>query len=201
MNLKTFFEMKNTPIDATCVSVGTDGLSMDRNNIMSVSYWGPEDLEPTTVYISGADADKAEQYTGVSPEKYEKEAVGILRAEEILRDHVKTDLVVSFTVNNFTRRWLSLCLPVVFGPGRHMWFDVLSYVAFCDGGNPFPAKAETPADLCRVVNQTRGVRFQDAAASRLPVPDVLDPVSELPILEQRIHHLRGLWDFCKNKEL
>jgi hypothetical protein len=200
MNLKTFFAIKNVPSDVTCVSVGTDGLSLERNNVLSVSFC-TRDGEVETVYVRGADAERVEPYTGVDPDYYQEHAVGILRAEEILRDKIDTDMVVSFTVNKFTRRWLSMAFPTIFGPGRRLWFDVLSYIRYCDEGNPFPADAEKIDDVCKMVNAVNGIKFNDAVSSRLTYPELMNPVEKLPVLEQRIHHLKDLWSYCLNKEL
>jgi hypothetical protein len=193
--------MQNAPPDnATCVSVATDGLSPDRNNIMAVSYAVPGDA-PKTVYIRGADVNGSKEYNGVSEKKYDEEAVGILRAEEILREAITTDLLVTYSVNMFTRRWLFTCLPGLFGPGRHNWLDVLSYIAYGDEGNPFPVEAEDIDAVCTAVNPVRGGSFMSAVNSRLPKPALMDPVESLPLVEQKIHHLAGLWDYCLNREL
>jgi hypothetical protein len=96
------------PEKACAVTVGTDGFSPNKHNILSVSFaHAPEgEFEHKTVYISGADAGKVVEYTEVAPAKYNAEAVGIPRALELLAPIEEAEFYVGYAVDRFTLSWL-----------------------------------------------------------------------------------------------
>jgi hypothetical protein len=203
MNLRKFLVMRNLPDEAICVTVGVDDYRLrETSNLMSVSFACPGE-EPETVYISGADAAKVEKYTGVSPSYYAERSVGHLRAVEILRDGLrgKGDLLVTYSVHNYTRPWLMRAMSEIFRPNAFLWFDALSYIQYGDEGRPFPVEAADMEQICERVNPVHGMKFAAAVASRLPHPDPYDESDNLPELEQKIEQVQKLWDYCLDREL
>jgi hypothetical protein len=114
------------PDNAVAVSVGTDGFSRTKSQIMSISYaHAPEgNLVTKTVFITGAEPAKVQEYTGITPEYYHQNAVGIARAIELLEPLESAEFFVGYTVDKFTLPWIKETdlAPLVQGKP---WLDML----------------------------------------------------------------------------
>ncbi len=111
MTLQTWFEAASiNPDKGLCLSIGTDGLDPKKNQLMSVSYKS-EKIPLQTIYVkqplSEADAEKVQEYTGVSAERYSSKAIyfneALLKLKPIL-DNV--DFIVSYSCSSFLKPWI-----------------------------------------------------------------------------------------------
>jgi len=98
------------PAKAVCVTVGTDGLSTKKDNLLAVSLYSQD--ESRTIFVQGASPDKNMEYTGISNERYRREAVlwkeALSEIEAVLQN-------ASFGVmynEAFTNRWMHHGFPL-----------------------------------------------------------------------------------------
>jgi hypothetical protein len=107
------------------VSLGTDGLKCERDNVMSVSLLSRDKAINRTIFVSGAAAEKTAMYTGVPKSRYDAEKINRLQAGTELRELTKGDwMLVSYQVGKFMRPWAWSHFPDVF-KGRTL-LDVIS---------------------------------------------------------------------------
>lgn len=179
------------PEKGLCITVGTDGLDPEKNNIMSVSLADEGGID--TIYIEGAKAANVYEYTGVHPNDYEDEAVGIERAKELLAKKVEGhEFLVTYFSMKFTKPWLDKFLPEIFGDFEYL--DVINVCKSLDQGYPIEADVLNLYDLESRLDSAfftvrGGYKFDEVFDRCVGFA----PFNNLPILEQKIHKLKGLY--------
>lgn len=179
------------PAKGLCICVGTDGLKIANNEVMSISVAGISQ-EPEIIYIKGADALSVYDYTGVHPNRYEEQAVGIGRARELLMPIInKSEFLITYTASRFTRPWLEKCIPELVQTKEYL--DMINICKSLDQGYPIGYDV---ADIYSLESRLDssffmvrdGYRFDDVChrAGALEFP-------ELPTLESRIYRLFSLY--------
>lgn len=158
MGLSEWLRLKGyDPEKGLCVTVGTDGLRVARDNIMSVSTAVPGGASET-VYIDGADCDKVSAFTGLSCLEYDERKVGIERAIELLAPAViEADFIITYCCKDFTRPWLIHNMPALFL--KVEFLDITDIIHIGDIGGSLPMNVDYVDDLReRVSGALVGVR-------------------------------------------
>jgi hypothetical protein len=127
MGLREWLKTRGySPDKGLCVTVGTDGLRVDKDHILSVSTSFPFQ-PPHTVYIDGADCSKVQHITGVDCMAYDADKVGVERAIELIADDVnEAEFIITYRCENFTKPWLQEWMPELFS--RVEFLDVVEYI-------------------------------------------------------------------------
>jgi hypothetical protein len=146
MTLATWLRTKDyDPDNALCITVGTDGLNMNRDKLMSISLARLGE-EPQTFYIDGANCNKVRQYTGVDCSHYDEHKVGLERALELIAPAVaNADFLVTYRCDEFTKPWLIANLPELFTQVEFM--DLVDIIRIEDMGHTLPLNVDYVDDL------------------------------------------------------
>lgn len=203
MNYRDWFERCGIDINTgVYVTAASDGLKIGRDKIMAVSVMGPQEHQRLgTVYIRGAAAERAKEYTGVDLKYYVDNAVGIDRARELLAPAlVDCRFLVVYTGKKYTIPWLldgGLLMLTQFP-----YLDVVDMVRHIENGRPVPADTLTIQDLqlrFSDLDHLRGGFSVDALCQRYACGydgDRDDHVvnGSRPELERKVFKLQRIWE-------
>ena len=190
------------PDHALCITVGTDGHSVAKSNIMSVSL-GRSDFGTMTYYIQGAEPAKVLKYTGVTDDMYADQAMGAARAAELIKDAVQAaPFIVSYNTKRFLRKWLEYYFPSLFVDLEYL--DVIDLVKAYDAGHELlPADEDCQDVSClaeRLASAHVGMKGKysfDAVCQR-EMPEEL--LSSDILNHAKIENLLLLWGIILNRE-
>jgi len=201
MTLEHWFSLHGIPIErALCLSVASDGFSLAKANMLSVSVWsGMLDQEPETYYVEGANPEKVEEHTGVDLEYYLESMLGVPRVEEILEAHLATaEFIVTYSAKRYTRPWLNQIFHGV--TGDLPWLDVVDLMKLAESDQFLPMHVSTIDDLSealdRAFSSVKGGYSLDAILTRV-FGEV--PFTDGRTSEDKVRNLRVLWDNLKSR--
>jgi hypothetical protein len=190
MTLFEFLTYKNIKVDKSlCVTIGTDGLKLDKCSIMSVSV-ASDKVPVTTFYIGGACPAEVEQYTGVSTEYYREKCKSLDSVIKQVNDIVDVhDTVICYN-RRFLTDWTLPCFPLIV---EKPYIDIVAYLNMLEYGETLHTEI---ADLKELDKLLRGVvvgrgkgSFQQYVDRYLGLPTVSNGI----LLEQKIADLYNLW--------
>jgi hypothetical protein len=114
MKLAEWMDWKKLRLDNVLfVSVGTDGLS-ESSSVMSVSVLDMVGSVDKTWYIDGAKPELVTKYTGVSKSYYDARKKLKSEVSKELLPIVSDKMLVSYSVEGFTRKFLVKMFPEIF---------------------------------------------------------------------------------------
>jgi len=203
MNYRDWFGKNGIDINTgICVTAASDGLKIGRDVLMAVSVLGPQEHQWLgTVYIRGANAEKAREYTGVDLKYYVDNAVGLDRAKELLAPAlVDCQFLVVYAGKKYTIPWLldaGLLMLTQFP-----YIDVVDMIRHIENGRGVPADISTVQDLqlrFSDLDHLRGGYSVDALCQRYACGydgDRDDSVvnGSRPELERKVFKLQRLWE-------
>lgn len=182
------------PETIPCLALGTDGLSVSENHLVSVSYKkGPE---TRIMYVQGADLLKIGELvdkTGVSPEYYKERALPKAEVVSQLKEALAgVPLVISYAVQKFTGPWLSEHLrEVAFPPIIPIEHLLIAHTQ----ASPWPEKKISPellkARLNSLATGTSGQSFTRLLS--MYAPEFASSFPGKPELEMRPLAVYALW--------
>jgi hypothetical protein len=201
MTLRNWLRLREyNPETAVCVSLGTDGLKVSRDHLMSISV-ASHRRTPSTVYIMGAEPENTQAYTGVFPDYYSDKCVGTQRAEELLRTVVDAgEFMVTYRPSGFTIPWLEAQAPFMLRDVPVI--DIADIFKMFDAGEVYPLNVEELGELISRLSTSlpgsnKGYSF-NALCDRFLVQEKYE---NMITLEAKIHQLWDLWLVALDKSV
>jgi len=147
------------------VVLATDGRSCGKDNPLGLGFMPVLGGEPTFIFVQGAQAAKAEPYTGVTEREYLERAVGEERFYELLREQLQgVEFFVSYWARLFIGQWFQ-SHTLLQGLSGMPLFDVVEYVKLIENNESImPTTASTWEELCQRIQapaiKGRGYGFE-----------------------------------------
>ena len=188
--LEWMHEKEIDPNNGIALSVGTDGVNVDKHDLMSISYRNNGNGE--TLYVRGAAPEKVANITGVVPEHYYEKALGKKRVDELLTDVLKNaEFLIVYS------SWSVLWLTHHFGEllRDRPYFDVIDYAKLRDLRKRIPIEVDDMHTLAtRMESSVHGIRSGYAFEKVCTTNLVRGLDRSGPSLENKVKYL---WDLYK----
>jgi len=208
MTLHTWLTARGIdPARALSVTVGTDGLSPEKHNLLAVSCTGAADVQDIgTMYIKGADPSASLgstgksliDITGVSSDTYYDNAMDVIEAQVLANTAKKDSSFLVMHTARFTRPWIQAHFPIL---ADMPCLDMVALYKCMSVGIELPS-VDTLGALQDEINRRTtyiqgGYRFEEVCARVIPAFDGDLPNSYMgvgsPALTRQVYKLRALY--------
>jgi hypothetical protein len=189
MILAEYLKANDYAVDkALCLTIGTDGLKYDKDNLLSISF-ASESIAPSTIYIGGAHVEQVEQYTGVSRKYYDSKRMAldeaVSKVNSILEEH---DFLVCYNYK-FLFNFASILFPLI---ADFQYLDLTTYLDVRKNGGELTMETRDLDDLGATMRSFMTGRHRGSFEEH--VRDYLSPIEDAPVIvERKIKELQLLW--------
>ena len=191
MQLKDWLKTnKFDPDNVMFLSVGTDGLSTKKNNLMSLSLMTQK--IKGTIYVHGATPAPVQEYTGVTTEYYKKHSQPFIELVSQMKEALDGPLFIVTYNTKFQKRWLEKCglLDQIKIP----MFDLVNWFKVRQAGDRLSVQYPTIGALITALDSASvGLKLSFNALISLYTQELN---KDKPELEMKTTYLKHLWNIA-----
>jgi len=204
MTFRQWFVERKIPYEkAVALSVGTDGVKLDKHALLSVSVTSPTMVggDIGTMYVQGANPEAVIEFTGVQPAVYAANAAPVLE----VRDRLAPVLAAADFVVVYARGFMVPWLETEFADlsGDCEFLDVIMMAKLVESNQILPSDCATVTAMAdRLMFSTNHIPKRgyslDAVCERI-IPGISGDSADAfltgdsPKLECQVYRLYALW--------
>jgi hypothetical protein len=203
MTFRQWFAEREIPYEkAVALSVGTDGINLDKHALLSVSVTSPTMVggDIGTMYVQGANPEAVIEFTGVQPQVYAANALPALEVRERLAPVLSAADFVVVYARGFMVPWLETEFADL--SNECEFLDVIMMAKLVESKQPLPSDCATVTAMAdRLMFATNHIRIgysMDAVCDRI-IPGISGDsadsflTGDSPKLECAVYRLYALW--------